>query len=447
MILGIDEAGRGPWAGPLVVGAVVLGGASIEGLTDSKKLSKKKRELIYEEIVQHALAYASGWVSAAELDEIGMSAALRLATRRAVEQIEVAYSEIIIDGTVNFLAETGKGAYVQTMAKADLLVPSVSAASVVAKVERDRYMARLDEEYPGYGFGAHAGYGVAKHRTAIEELGVTSEHRLSFAPLVKYRASSTPLPSSTSPLPDKSSTTASARSGPRSSLHPTSPPPPPSFLRGRSTGELCSACGAWLALAGTSPSKGGDDDGSTVIERIALREIGQRHNSSTTTLARVTVCGAAPDLCDCGAKSGADRPAGPESSDLRGNSEGIGDDGSGVNTKATTREIGDKAESVVAGFLRADGHEIVARNWRTKFCEIDIVSRRDDTVYFTEVKYRKRPDQGGGLAAITPKKLRQMRFAAEYFALKEGAHDVNLRLAVADVAGEDFALGEWTPLD
>ena len=102
MILGIDEAGRGPWAGPLVVGAVVLG-CEIEGLNDSKKLSKKRREVLEVEILAGAQAVATGWVSAKELDELGMSEALRLATRRAVEQITVPYHEIIIDGTVNFL--------------------------------------------------------------------------------------------------------------------------------------------------------------------------------------------------------------------------------------------------------------------------------------------------------------------------------------------------------
>ncbi len=189
MILGIDEAGRGPWAGPLVVGAVVLGGVQIEGLTDSKKLTKKKREALYDEVTSQAVAYASGWVSAKGLDELGMSQALCLAAKRAVEQIKVSYSEIIIDGTVNFLAGTGKGKYVKTMPKADLLIPSVSAASIIAKVERDRYMEALDEKYPGYGFKSHAGYGVVKHRAAIEELGVTPEHRLSFAPLARYDTS------------------------------------------------------------------------------------------------------------------------------------------------------------------------------------------------------------------------------------------------------------------
>src|SRR5215203_738964 len=103
MIVGIDEVGRGPWAGPLVIGAVVLGDATIEGLTDSKKLTKSKREELSRDIISQAAAYGLGWVEASEIDEIGLSAALTLATKRALEQITVPYHEIIIDGTVNFL--------------------------------------------------------------------------------------------------------------------------------------------------------------------------------------------------------------------------------------------------------------------------------------------------------------------------------------------------------
>lgn len=187
MILGIDEAGRGPWAGPLVVGAVVLGDSEINGLTDSKKLTKRKRELLYDEIINKAAAFSAGWVEARELDEVGMSEALRLATRRAVERIDIPYEDIIIDGTINFLKGTGKERHVQVMPKADLLVPSVSAASIMAKVERDRYMIEQGVLYPEYGFESHVGYGVAKHREAIERHGVTPLHRLSFAPLAKYR--------------------------------------------------------------------------------------------------------------------------------------------------------------------------------------------------------------------------------------------------------------------
>ena len=317
MILGIDEAGRGPWAGPLVVGAVVLGGAEIDGLTDSKKLTKKKRELLYDEVVQKAVAYASGWVSAVELDKIGLSEALRLATRRAVEQIAVPYSEIIIDGMVNFLADTGKGKYVQTMAKADLLVPSVSAASIVAKVERDRHMADLGKKYPQYGFGSHAGYGVARHSEAIKAYGVSPEHRLSFAPLQKY-----------------------------------------------GSGDL----------------------------RLPTAQAGRTDN-----------------------------------------------------VVPTTKLIGDRAEEVVSEYLQHEGHEILERNWRTKFCEIDIVSRKDDTIYFTEVKYRKNARYGDGLAAITAKKQRQMKFAVELYLTKR-VRGSSVMLAAASVTGEDYSLEKWLKL-
>ena len=185
MILGIDEVGRGPWAGPLVFGAVVLGGANIEGLTDSKKLTKKRREVLDATIRAEAHAFGLGWVSAEELDEIGMSAACTLACRRALEQLEVPSTEIVIDGTVNFLKETGKGPYVTTMKQADLLVPSVSAASILAKVARDTYMEAQDSVYPGYGFAAHVGYGTKQHSRALESLGVTPLHRKSFAPIAK----------------------------------------------------------------------------------------------------------------------------------------------------------------------------------------------------------------------------------------------------------------------
>ena len=183
MIVGIDEVGRGPWAGPLVFGAVVLGGAVIEELTDSKKLTKKKREQLDMVIRAEAVAYGLGWVSADELDEVGMSKACTLACQRALEQINVPYTEIIIDGTVNFLKETGKGPYVTTMKQADLLVPSVSAASVLAKVARDKFMVEQDKVFPDYGFASHVGYGTASHRVALEKHGVTTLHRKSFSPI------------------------------------------------------------------------------------------------------------------------------------------------------------------------------------------------------------------------------------------------------------------------
>ena len=192
IILGIDEVGRGPYAGPLVIGACILPknrdeNPWIEELNDSKKLSEKKREELYKIIKENATS-ATGWVSAKELDEIGMSEALKLATRRAVEKIreqKVPFSEVIIDGISNFLKGTTLEKYATTMKKADLLIKEVSAASIVAKVERDNYMKELAKKYPGYGFEKHVGYGTVAHQKAMEELGLTPEHRRSFGPVGK----------------------------------------------------------------------------------------------------------------------------------------------------------------------------------------------------------------------------------------------------------------------
>lgn len=183
MIVGIDEVGRGAWAGPMVVGAVLLGDVVIPGLTDSKKLTKKRREVLDIEIRKQALAIGLGWVSAKQIDTIGLSAALKLASRRALAHIKQEYKEIIIDGTIALIDDPR----VTLLPKADLLIPSVSAASIVAKVARDNYMKHLDGVFPGYAFTAHVGYGTAAHRTAIETLGVTPLHRLSFAPLQMYQ--------------------------------------------------------------------------------------------------------------------------------------------------------------------------------------------------------------------------------------------------------------------
>jgi ribonuclease HII len=184
-ILGIDEVGRGPWAGPLVVGACVLGDAKIDGLTDSKKLSAKKREQLAAEIHQK-VACGLGWIPASELDEIGLSAALRKACRMAVKQLSesgASFHEIIIDGTVNFLSDTKLSPYVQILKKADLLVPEVSAASIIAKVARDNYMIELAKKYPEYAFEKHVGYGTAAHKNALLQHGVCPEHRKSFRPI------------------------------------------------------------------------------------------------------------------------------------------------------------------------------------------------------------------------------------------------------------------------
>lgn len=311
MILGIDEVGRGPWAGPLVIGAVVLGDATIEGLTDSKKLSASKRERLAAIIREETLAYGLGWVDATEIDEIGLSAALSLACRRAVEQINVPYHEIIIDGTINFLSGTTKGQYVTTLKKADLLIASVSAASIIAKVARDDYMALQDEVYPGYGFASHVGYGTASHKAAIQRMGITPLHRRSFAPI--------------------------------------------------------------KALAG-----------STVSERPSI----------------------------------------------------VG----------TNKHAGNRGEDHAAEWLERQGYLVTERNWKTRFCEIDIIAVKDDVVHFVEVKHRRSEAQGGGIAAITPAKLRQMRFAADMYLSRRPPCDA--LLTVITTSGTDeVKVEELLPLE
>ena len=307
MILGIDEVGRGCWAGPLVVGAVVLGGAQIDGLTDSKKLSKKRRQTLSQEIFDKAQAVGLGWVSAAIIDEIGLSRALRLATKLAVKEIKSPFHEIILDGTVNFLTDTPLENHVALMPKADLLVPSVSAASIVAKVARDDYMTQQAAAYPGYGFDKHVGYGTAAHRQAIDRLGVCPEHRLSFSPLVKYRP---------------------------------------------------------VEIVG-SPAVSNSD--------VKL---------------------------------------------------------------PSTRLIGDTSEDLVASELISRGHRIVERNWKTKSCEIDIISIKDDRYYFTEVKHRKSDTAGDGLAAVTSKKLARMRYGVSVYAKSKRIIDKDLMLVAASTSGQ-----------
>jgi ribonuclease HII len=180
MIAGIDEVGRGAWAGPLCVAAVALGDADIAGLTDSKLLSAKKRAAYALAIKQQAAGVGIGWVSARLIDQHGLSWALSRAASDAMAQIDCpAIDHIVIDGTIRLIDDLR----VSTLKKADLLVPSVSAASIVAKVARDTYMARLDDRLPGYGFTAHVGYGTAAHSRALQRIGASPVHRMSFAPL------------------------------------------------------------------------------------------------------------------------------------------------------------------------------------------------------------------------------------------------------------------------
>ena len=330
MILGIDEVGRGPYAGPLVIGACILGDWQnsenaewIEKLTDSKKLSAKRREELYVLIKEKALATATGWVSSAEIDEVGLSEALRLATRRAVEQIQktkVPFSEIIIDGTMNFLVGTKLEKYVSTLKKGDFLVKEISAASILAKVERDKYIAELDAVYPEYGFGKHVGYGTAVHQKAMEEFGLTPEHRRSFRPV-------------------------------------------------REIAE----------------------------NKITAKQLGDRGKQM-------------------------------------------------IANEITSKQLGDRGEQVVVDYLEASSHEIVARNYKTKLFEVDIISRKDRALYFTEVKYRRGSDFGAGLDFIDQKKQQKMHLAVEGFLTTHPEYG-NFRptLAVAAV-GKDFCLEEWFEL-
>jgi ribonuclease HII len=304
MILGIDEVGRGAWAGPLVVGAVVLGGVQIDGLTDSKKLTPKLRKVLAKQIKQDAVAIGLGWVSSETIDRIGLSEALKMATRLAVKDINAQYDEIIIDGTVKLLDDPR----VTTIKQADLLIPSVSAASIVAKVARDYYMSEIaHKHYPDYGFDRHVGYGTALHSTKLVEHGPADLHRLSFTPVKKA-----------------------------------------------------------LGLEITPVKKS-----SNVAQ----------------TAGRV-------------------------------------------------------AESAAANYLDSLGYKILKQNWRTKMCEIDIVAQKGSVVYLVEVKYRQKKLQGSGIEAITPKKLKQMKFAARMWQHWHG-FDGYMQLSVISMSGKPPRVDEF----
>lgn len=300
LTLGIDEVGRGAWAGPLVVGAVALDpDRQIDGLNDSKKLTRRQRELLTRQIQIEAAAIGIGWVDAQVIDKIGLSAALRLATERAFAQIspyQKQIDSIIIDGRDRLLDD----ARVTTMIKADGKIKAVSAASIIAKVARDHYMEHLNLALPSYDFASHVGYGTAKHQTELVQHGaIHGIHRYSFAPVA--------------------------------------------------------------AIAGT--------------------------------------------------------PKPPA-----------------ANKVADT--IGRQAEMIAAAHLEHLGHRIVDQNWRTKLCEIDIVSISQKIIHFTEVKYRANAVHGDGMAAITPRKLQQMRHAAEiYLANHPELREYDVTLAAIALSG------------
>ena len=175
LICGSDEAGRGPLAGDVFAAAVVLPvGIEIEGLNDSKKLSEKKRELLFDIIREKALAYAIARASVAEIEELNIRNAAFLAMKRAIEQIETDYA--IIDGN----AFNDCPVPFMTLVKGDSKSANVAAASILAKVSRDRYMLELDEKYPMYGFAKHKGYGTKLHIDALKEYGACEAHRSLF---------------------------------------------------------------------------------------------------------------------------------------------------------------------------------------------------------------------------------------------------------------------------
>lgn len=298
MILGVDEVGRGAWAGPLVVGAVVLG-RKIAGLNDSKLLSKKNREILSSEIYESSLV-GLGWVDNVEIDAMGLGPALNLATYRAVSQIDrSSYDEIIVDGTVNLLKSTEFENFCSTMKKADQLITAVSAASIVAKVARDRHMIELDSQYPEYGFKSHVGYGTKLHRQRLDQFGPSNLHRKTYQPI------------------------------------------------------------------------------SDMIAK-------------------------------------------------------------------TSRSTGLRAEAVVADYLVSIGHEIIEMNWKTRYCEVDIISYKSNRYYFTEVKYRSNSKYGNGLEVINRSKLSKMKFAANIY-MKNFSADYSL--SVAAVADEPMKILDWIELD
>ncbi|MES2204286.1 MAG: ribonuclease HII [Pseudomonadota bacterium] len=177
IIVGIDEAGRGPLAGPVVAAAVILDpDQPILGLADSKQLSEKKREALFDEIINKALAYGIGWASPEEIDAVNILQATFLAMRRAKHQLVIVPTLALVDGNQDPKLDCPT----QTVIQGDRLIPAISAASILAKVTRDRYMVALDQQYPGYGFEQHKGYPTRAHKKAISCLGLTIVHRKSF---------------------------------------------------------------------------------------------------------------------------------------------------------------------------------------------------------------------------------------------------------------------------
>ena len=177
-ICGIDEAGRGPLAGPVVVGAVIMPQDSfIEGINDSKKISEKKREKLYNQIIEEAIAYSVGIVDQNTIDEINILNATKLALTNAIKELKIKPDVIMVDALNNI--DTCGIPYISVI-KGDAKHYSIAAASIIAKVTRDRMMREWDEIYPEYGFAKHKGYGTAAHIQVIKEKGSCMLHRKTF---------------------------------------------------------------------------------------------------------------------------------------------------------------------------------------------------------------------------------------------------------------------------
>jgi ribonuclease HII len=180
-VCGVDEAGRGPWAGPVTAGAVILHAGNIPlGLNDSKKLSEKTRDRLEIEIKATALAWGVGEASPEEVCSLNIVQATGLAMRRAIANLSVAPAFALVDGNYAFDLPCP----IRTVVKGDGLSLSIAAASILAKVARDRVMLDLDIVHPGYGFAAHKGYGVPAHAQALRRLGPCAAHRLTWGPIL-----------------------------------------------------------------------------------------------------------------------------------------------------------------------------------------------------------------------------------------------------------------------
>ncbi|MEK9655087.1 MAG: ribonuclease HII [Halieaceae bacterium] len=184
VIAGVDEVGRGPLAGDVIAAAVILPDYPLSGLTDSKALSETRRVALAERIQHEAKAWALGRSSVAEIDELNILQASLLAMRRAVEALSICPDLVLVDG--NRLPKWPYEA--RAIVKGDLTEPAISAASILAKVARDREMVELDGRYPGYGLAAHKGYPTKAHLAALHERGVSPIHRRSFGPVKRLLA-------------------------------------------------------------------------------------------------------------------------------------------------------------------------------------------------------------------------------------------------------------------